>query len=116
MNYTAVPFNLGICKIALLSTTASQLREQNTEPTVYTEGKKKQQCKKVEENRQLGGGLCDNPLFFFSQGWKETRRLLLYIHRTVNYHTCAIHWLAQEFSIKITEVIDHSKHPSHILS
>lgn len=40
MNYTAVPFNLGICKIALLSTTASQLREQNIEPKVYTEGRK----------------------------------------------------------------------------
>lgn len=65
MNYTAVPFNLGICKIALLSTTASQLREQNLEPKVYTEEKKKQQCKKVEDNRQLGGGSCDNPLFFF---------------------------------------------------
>lgn len=71
MNYTAVPFNLGICKIALPSTTASQLREQNIEPKVYTEGEKNNNARRWKTIDSSAGTCVITHWFFFLKGGRR---------------------------------------------
>lgn len=67
MNYTTVTFNLGICKIALLSAAVSQPQTQNIKQKIEPEGfNSRIRLKKTMQEDEIQykplQGLCDNPL------------------------------------------------------
>lgn len=67
MNYTTVTFNLGICKIALLSAAVSQPQTQNLKQKIEPEGfNSRIRLKKTMPEDEIQykplQGLCDNPL------------------------------------------------------
>lgn len=85
MNYTTVTFNLGICKIALLSAAVSQPQTQTIKQKIEPEAfNSRIQLKKTMTEDEIQykplQGLCDNPLmaislfYFFIFLWGKKRR------------------------------------------